>query len=79
MALPQSFMNIVIIIHTVFIQIVAADTINFSLLGVRLLIEDSSYSRVAFINFGPMLGGVVHKNYSTEDWFTKTALRIIDI
>ena len=31
MALPQSFMNIVIIIHTVFIQIVAAATINFSL------------------------------------------------
>ena len=37
---------------TVFIRIVAAATINFSLAGVRLLIEGSSYSRVAFIYFG---------------------------
>ena len=37
---------------TVFIRIVAAATINFSLAGVRLLIEGGSYSRVAFIYFG---------------------------
>ena len=38
--------------HTVFIRIVAAATINFSLAGVRLLIEGGSYSRAAFIYFG---------------------------
>ena len=38
-----------------------------------LLIKDGSYSRAAFINFGPMLGYAAHKNRSTEDWFTKTA------
>ena len=37
---------------TVFIQILAAATINFSLTGVWLLIEGGSYSRAAFINFG---------------------------
>ena len=37
---------------TVFIRIVAAATINFSLAGVRLLIEGGSYSRAAFIYFG---------------------------
>ena len=37
---------------TVFIRIVAAATINFSLAGVRLLIEGGSYSRTAFIYFG---------------------------
>ena len=35
--------------YTVFIRIVAAATINFSLAGVRLLIEGGSYSRTAFI------------------------------
>ena len=39
-------------INTVFIRIVAAATTNFSLAGVRLLIEGGSYSRAAFINFG---------------------------
>ena len=39
-------------IITVFIRIVAAATINFSLTGVRLLIEGGSYSRKAFIYFG---------------------------
>ena len=34
---------------TVFIRIVAAATINFSLAGVWLLIEGGSYSRTAFI------------------------------
>ena len=38
--------------NTVFIRIVAAATINFSLTGVRLLIEGGSYSRTAFIYFG---------------------------
>ena len=52
--------------HTVFIQIVAAATINFSLAWVRLLIEGGSYSRAAFINFGPILDSVIHKNCSTE-------------
>ena len=37
---------------TVFIRIVAVATINFSLAGVRLLIEGGSYSRAAFIYFG---------------------------
>ena len=41
-------------------------TVNFNLAWVRLLIEGGSYFRVAFINFGPMLGGVVHKNHITE-------------
>ena len=36
----------------VFIRIVAAATINFSLAGVRLLIEGGSYSRTAYIYFG---------------------------
>ena len=39
--------------NTVFILIVAAATINFSLAWVLLLIEGGSYSRAAFINFGP--------------------------
>ena len=34
---------------TVFTRIVAVATINFSLAGVRLLIEGGSYSRTAFI------------------------------
>ena len=48
------------------IQRVAAATINFSLAWVRLLIKGSSYSRAAFINFGPILDGVIHTNCSTE-------------
>ena len=38
-------------VTTVFIRIVAAATINFSLAWVQLLIEGGSYSRAAFINF----------------------------
>ena len=38
--------------NTVFIRILAAATINFSLAGVQLLIEGGSYLRAAFINFG---------------------------
>ena len=39
-------------VYTVFIRIVAAATINFSVAGVRLLIEGGSCSRTAFIYFG---------------------------
>ena len=35
--------------HTIFTRIVAAATINFSLVPVRLLIEGGSYSRAALI------------------------------
>ena len=48
--------------------------INFSLAWVQLLIEGGSYSRVAFINCGPILDSVTHKNLCTEDWFVKTSL-----
>ena len=48
------------------IRILAAATINFSLAWVQLLTEGGSYSRAAFINFGPILDGVIHKNCSTE-------------
>ena len=41
-----------IVICTVFIRIVAAATIYFSLARVRLLIKGGSYSRAAFIYFG---------------------------
>ena len=47
---------------TIFIQIVAMATTNFSLAGVRLLIEGGSYSRVAFlINFERLPLGAIHK------------------
>ena len=45
-------------IYTVFIRIVAAATINFSLAWMRLLIEDGSYSRAALVYFRPILDGV---------------------
>ena len=47
-----TFFRATIFLYTVFIRIVAAATINFSLAGVRLLIEGGSYSRTAFIYFG---------------------------
>ena len=50
--LYKSLHLLFLIIATVFIRIVAAATINFSLAGVRLLIEGGSYSRTAFIYFG---------------------------
>ena len=62
--------------YTVFIRIVAVATINFSLTGVRLLIEGGSYSRVAFINFGVIPHSAIHKH---SDWFMRTALQIIEI
>ena len=40
--------------NTLFILIVAAANINFSLAWVQLLIKCSSYSRAAYINFGPI-------------------------
>ena len=48
--------------YTVFIRIVAAASINFSLARVRLLIKGGSYSRVTFINFGVIPPDTVHKN-----------------
>ena len=68
-----------ILLYTVFIRIVSAATINFSLAWVRLLIEGGSYSRAAFINFGPIPHSVIRKNCSTEDWFMKTSLRVINV
>ena len=67
--------------YTVFIRIVATATctITFSLAWVWLLIEGGSYSRAALINFGLILYGVIHKNRSTKDWFTKTSLQVIEI
>ena len=46
---------------TISIQIAAVATINFSLTGVQLLIEDGSYLKVVFINFGVISPGTVHK------------------
>ena len=42
-------------------MVVAVAAINFSLAGVQLLIEGGSYSRAAFIDFGPIPHGVVCK------------------
>ena len=39
-----------ILCNTVFVRIVAAAAINFSLACMRLLIEGDSYARAAFIN-----------------------------
>ena len=61
--------------YTVFIQIVAAATINFSLAGVRLLIEGSSYLRAAFIDFGATPLGDI----DTVDSFFRTDLRIFEL
>ena len=52
--------------------------VDFSLAWVRLLIKGSSYSRVSLINFRPKYE-CIHKNFSTEDWFTKTAPWVIKI
>ena len=64
---------------TVFIQIVAMATINFSLAWVQLLIEGGSCSKAAFINFGSIPHSVLHKIGSTEDCFMKTSLQVIDV
>ena len=60
---------------TVFIRIVATATINFSLAGVRLLIEGGSYSRAAFINFGATPLGDI----DTVDSFFRTDIRIFEL
>jgi hypothetical protein len=44
--------------NTVFMRMIAAATIIFSLAGVRLLIEGGSYLRTAFIYFGAIPLGV---------------------
>ena len=54
--------------NTVFIRILAVATINFSLAGVRLLIEGGSYSRA---NFGETPLGDI----DTIDSFFKTDFR----
>ena len=64
--------------NTVFIRIVAAATINFSLAWVRLLTKGGIYSRAAFTYLRPVPHSVLHKN-CTEDWFMKTLLRVINI
>ena len=61
--------------YTVFIQIVATATINFSRAGVRLLIKGGSYSRVAFINFGATPLGDI----DTVDSFFRTDIRIFKL
>ena len=48
-------------------RIYSTTNINFSLAWVWVLIEGGSYSRVAFINFGPILDSVIYKNLNTED------------
>ena len=57
---------------TVFIRILAAATINFSLAGVRLLIEGGSYSKAAFINFGAISLAVI----DTVDSFFRADFQI---
>ena len=37
---------------------------------MRLLIEGGSYLRVAFINFGTIPHGAIHKNSNAKGWFT---------
>ena len=61
---------------TISIQIAAVATINFSLIGVRLLIEGGSYLKVVFIYFGAISPGTVHKNGNAKDLFMRTALKL---
>ena len=64
--------------YTVFIWIVAVATINFSLTWMWLLIEGGSYSRVAFINFRPILDSVIHKNLRIEDYASSNRYTITE-
>ena len=50
-AIKGDMRSLNIIAHTVYTQIVAVATINFSLIPVRLLIEGGSYSRAALTTF----------------------------
>ena len=61
---------------TVLIQIVATAIINFSLARVRLLIEDSSYSRAAFIDFGWISHSAISKNSNIN---YEDLLQVIDM
>ena len=47
-SLPEPSLDV----STVFVLIIAAATINFSLAGVQLLIKGGSYSKADFIKFG---------------------------
>ena len=62
-------------INTIFIRTLAAATINFSLAGVRLLIEGGSYSMAAFSNFGATPLGDI----DMIDLFFRTDFQIFDI
>ena len=62
--------------NTVYIWIVVVATVNFSLAGVRLLIEGSSYSRVAFINLRAISPSAIHKKNNAKDRIMRTALQI---
>ena len=67
--------NKLVISSYLFIRILAAATINFSLAGVWLLIEGGSYLREAIINFGAIdLGDI-----DTIDSFFMTDFRIFGI
>ena len=67
--------NKLVISSYLFIRILAAATINFSLAGVWLLIEGGSYLREAIINFGAIdLGDI-----DTIDSFFMTDFRIFVI
>ena len=58
--------------YTMFIRIVAAATTNFSLAGVRLLIEGG------FINFEAIPHDAIHKIVALKGWFMRTALQIAE-
>ena len=64
-------------IHIPYLVVTA--TIKFSLAQVWLLIEGSSYSMAAFINFGLIPCGTIDNNSSTKDWFLRTILQVIEI
>ena len=61
--------NIIVAIDTIFIQIVATAPINFSLVGVHLLIE---------CDFGVIPPGAIHNNSNAKDWVFRNALQIIE-
>ena len=64
---------------TVFILIVATATINFSLAGVRLLIEGGSYSRTALIILERYLPLPSINIATRKTIFSGTSLRLTEI
>ena len=54
-------------------SIIINNLINFSLAGVRLLIEGSSYY------FGAIPPPAIHKNNNAKDYLFRTALQITEI